>query len=72
VLVDMSYRAGSFDIRYVDSAGLEYGTDAQGLRIINRNYTKWVGRLMAGTRVYARRLAGQQMQEPKEAEKEKE
>jgi len=70
VHVDVSYRAGSFDIRYVDSAGLEYGTDAQGQRVINRNYVKWVGRLMAGTRVYAQRIAGQPVAEPAKLETE--
>jgi hypothetical protein len=70
VWVDVSYRAGSFDIRYVDSAGLEYGTNEQGQRIINRNYTKWVGRLMTGIRVYAQRIAGQPVTEPAKDEKD--
>jgi len=59
VTVEVSYRAGSFDIRYGDSAGLEYASDDQGRRVISRNYQKWVDNLVSTISKYALRISGQ-------------
>ena len=45
VLVDVPYRAGSFDTRYLSSEGLKYSTDANGRRTIHASYRRWVDNL---------------------------
>ncbi len=45
VVIDVPYRAGSFDIRYVTSDGLRF-SEANGKRTIHGSYKRWVDNLI--------------------------